>query len=86
MDSGLLINREVRMKIRIDEIKCVGAGICVIEEPQVFRFREGSKQAMVLMPEIPAKLQGKLRAIAMKCPNQAVIVEEDDGTVWQGRP
>jgi ferredoxin len=72
------------MKISIDLRKCVGAGICVVEEPRIFRFLEGSKQAAVTHPEVPLALQAKLRGVARHCPNGAIIVEEDDGTVWQG--
>jgi len=72
------------MRIAIDAKKCVGAGICVIEEPRIFRFREGSKQAVVTSPEAPPPLEAKLRQIARKCPNGAIIVKEDDGSYWQG--
>ncbi len=72
------------MRIDIDTRKCVGAGICVIEDPRIFRFREGSKQAMVTHREVPLALETKMRNIARQCPNGAIIVEENDGTVWQG--
>jgi ferredoxin len=58
----------------------VGAGICVVEEPRVFRFSEGSKQARVTHPEVPLALEARMRDIARQCPNAAIIVHEDDGT------
>lgn len=73
------------MKIDIDLRKCVGAGICVVEEPRVFRFSEGSKQATVTHPEVPLAMEARIRHIARQCPNAAIIVHEDDGNVWQGK-
>lgn len=64
------------MKVRVDQVKCHTIGICVKELPEVFRFHEGNKRATVVFDEIPPALQQKCRAVAKKCPNNAIVIEE----------
>lgn len=64
------------MKIEVDQLKCETVGICVKECSEVFRFQEGSKKAMVILDQIPARLQKKCRMIARKCPSKAIRIVE----------
>ena len=64
------------MKVEVDQMKCQTAGMCVKECPDVFRFQEGSKRAVVIMERIPASLKQKCRNAARKCPNNAINIEE----------
>ena len=64
-----------KMKIKVDQKKCMTAGICVKECPEVFRFQEGSKRATVILDEIPQRLWAKCREAARKCPNHAITIE-----------
>lgn len=62
------------MRVVIDQDKCNGAGICVQELPDVFRFQVGSKKGIPVDEEVNPSLGPKLRAVAAKCPAQAIIV------------
>ena len=64
------------MKVEVDQMKCRTAGMCVKECPEVFRFQEGSKRAMVIMDPIPANLEQKCQDAARKCPHNAIIIKE----------
>lgn len=64
------------MKIEVDQVKCGTVGICVMECPEVFRFQAGSKKAEVYVDEIPPRLEQKCRAVARKCPNEAIIIHD----------
>ncbi len=62
------------MKVTIDETKCNGAGICVMQLPDVFRFQEGSKKGAVTKAEVPARMERKLKEVASQCPAGAILV------------
>lgn len=64
------------MRIVVDQVKCHTLGICVMECPEVFRFQEGSKKAISILPEIPPELQEKVRKVARMCPNEAILIKE----------
>jgi ferredoxin len=64
------------MKVEVDQKKCMTAGICVKECPEVFRFQEGSKRATGMLDEIPQRLRAKCREAARKCPNDAITIKE----------
>jgi ferredoxin len=73
---NLLLNKEIIMRVKVDQVKCGTIGICVKECPQVFRFQPGSKKAMVIVDEVPSGLEQKCREVAKMCPNEAIIIEE----------
>lgn len=62
------------MKVQIDQQKCNGAGICVQELSQLFRFQEGSKKAVEKTRDVPGDLEKTLLKTASKCPTGAIIV------------
>ena len=62
------------MKVVIDQDKCNGAGICVQEHPDVFRFQVGSKKGIPIDEQVADGLAAKLRAVAAKCPAGAIMV------------
>jgi len=64
------------MRVKVDQLKCGTVGVCVKECPEVFRFQEGSKKATVITDPIPPKYESKCREVALKCPNDAILVEE----------
>ncbi len=64
------------MKVIVDQLKCEGNGICVMDCPDVFRFQVGSKKAMVIKGRIPPALQQKCREIARNCPAKAITIQE----------
>jgi ferredoxin len=62
------------MKVEVDQMKCMTAGMCVKTCPEVFRFQEGSKRATVLFEEIPQRFENKCLQAARSCPNKAIII------------
>jgi len=64
------------MKIRVDRHSCIGVGNCMAIAPTVFRLDEENK-AVVIDPS-SVDDQTLLEA-AESCPENAVIIEDDQG-------
>ena len=59
-------------KVRIDESKCVGCGLCVNNCPDCFELNDESIAKLK-----SAECSGcDLKDIASQCPTEAIIVEE----------
>jgi ferredoxin len=64
------------MKIRVDRDACIGVGNCVAIAPTVFELDEDNK-AVVLAPS--SVDDQTLLDAAESCPENAIIVEDDQG-------
>jgi ferredoxin len=64
------------LKVRIDRDLCIGLGNCVAVAPTVFKLDKSNK-AVVLKPE--SVDEDTLMNAAESCPENAVIIEDDDG-------
>jgi len=64
------------MKVRVDRDLCVGLGNCVAFAPTVFVL-DKEKKAVVL--DIASVDEKTLLEAAESCPEQAIIVEDDEG-------
>lgn len=65
-----------RLKVYVDQQKCVGAGQCVLESPEVFDQRE-EDGIVVLLTETPDESLGSsVRNAANLCPALAIRLEE----------
>ena len=64
------------MKVRVDRDLCIGVGNCVAFAPTVFALDEENK-AVVLDPS--SVDNDYLLEAAESCPEQAIIVEDDEG-------
>ena len=64
------------MKVRVDRELCIGVGNCVALAPTVFEFDEENK-ATVLDPS--SVDDDTLLEAAESCPENAIIVEDDEG-------
>jgi ferredoxin len=65
------------MKITIDEVKCCGAGTCVLVAPELFDQRD-EDGIVVLLDAAPAADQhAAAREAASVCPASAIFVSED---------
>ena len=64
------------MQVRVDRDLCIGVGNCVAFAPTVFKLDEENK-AVVLDP--PSVDDNTLLEAAESCPEQAIIVEDDEG-------
>ncbi len=64
------------MKVKTHEDRCVGAGQCVLQAPDVFDQRD-EDGVVVLLNEAPApELHGAVRDAAALCPAAAIEFEE----------
>src|SRR5919201_826618 len=73
------------LKARLDRHKCVGAGNCITLAPTAFDWLKGDfgKADVVDVESVEEEL---LRAAAMACPTDAIIVEETEELLpWQLR-
>jgi len=64
------------MKVRVDRDLCIGVGNCVAFAPTVFAFDEENK-AVVLDPS--SVDDDTLLEAAESCPENAIVVEDDEG-------
>lgn len=65
-----------KMRIEVDEDKCVGGGHCVLAAPEVFDQRD-EDGVVILLDESPsAELADAVREAAMLCPAAAIRVFE----------
>lgn len=64
------------LKVRVDRDLCIGVGNCVAFAPTVFAF-DAEKKAVVLDPD--SVDEKTLLEAADSCPEQAIIVEDDEG-------
>jgi ferredoxin len=65
-----------RLKVRVDRNLCTGIGNCVAVAPAVFKLDKSNK-AVVLKPD--SVDEDTLMAAAESCPENAIIIEDDDG-------
>ena len=67
------------MRVRIDYEKCTGVAACEAVCPEVFVIRESDGLADVLEPEPHATLWECVRRAEEACPEEAIVIEEDEG-------
>ncbi|MEN3540043.1 ferredoxin [Microbispora sp. ZYX-F-249] len=65
------------MKVVVDEVKCCGAGQCVLIAPEVFDQRDEDGVVVLLEPEPAEDLHTAVREAAAVCPAAAIEVDED---------
>ena len=64
------------MRVRVDRDLCIGVGNCVAMAPTVFALDDDNK-AIVLDPSSIDEVT--LLEVAESCPEDAIIVEDDEG-------
>jgi len=64
------------LQVRVDRDLCIGVGNCVAFAPTVFKLDEENK-AVVLNPS--SVDNDTLLEAAESCPEQAIIIENDEG-------
>ncbi len=65
------------MKVRIDESRCQGHALCNSSTPDIFRLRDEDGHAEVSDGTLAPALEEKARRAALGCPEQAILIEED---------
>jgi ferredoxin len=64
-----------RLRVLVDEKRCVGCGTCVVQAPKVFRLDARGKAEVVTPIQIWSPLQG---AYALNCPTDAISVRPEE--------
>lgn len=65
------------MKITVDEVKCCGAGQCVLIAPEVFDQRDEDGIVILLDAEPAAEQHAAVREAATVCPAAAIVLSEE---------
>jgi len=65
------------MRVEADRSKCMGAGMCALNAPEVFDQDEEEGLVVVLEPEPPAEHRYAVRDAVNLCPAGALRFEED---------
>ncbi|HET8939133.1 MAG TPA: ferredoxin [Polyangiales bacterium] len=63
------------MRLRIDDERCKGHGVCCGLCPEVFELTDDG-YARVLIDDVPAELQDVVETAATQCPEGAISIEE----------
>ena len=66
-----------KITIHIDQVKCVGAGSCVLAAPEVFDQREEDGIVILLMDNPPEHLTASVKKAAKLCPALAIVLKEN---------
>ncbi|BDM73021.1 hypothetical protein HEK616_65080 [Streptomyces nigrescens] len=61
------------VEIRVDRDVCDGLGQCALVAPEVFALDDDER--LVVAPEVPDGLAGKVAAAVRACPVRALVVE-----------
>lgn len=67
--------RNLKMKIKVDQDLCIGCGICEGIAPEVFSL-ETEPYAVVLLDPVPEEFQAAAREAAEACPEAAIVIED----------
>jgi len=65
------------VKVKVDRDLCIGVGNCVAFAPSVFKL-DAEGKAVVL--DVSSVDEFTLLEAAKSCPEQAIIIEDDEGT------
>lgn len=65
------------MKVHADKSRCIAAGQCVMQAPQVFDQHEDDGMVQVLNENPPAELHAAVRTAARVCPASVITIQED---------
>ncbi|WP_026425242.1 ferredoxin [Actinokineospora inagensis] len=63
------------MKVTVDPHRCVGSGMCVLTQPDVFDQSEDDGTVVLLRPEPAPEQEGGVRQAVHSCPAQAIQAE-----------
>ena len=64
------------MKVRADEERCQGHGLCHMVAPDVFDLKEEDGHVLVLTPDVPPGLEGEATMGVEGCPERALSMQE----------
>lgn len=65
------------MKVVVDRSKCVGAGLCVSTDPDIFTQSEEDGLVQLLVVNPSAEHHDRVAQARSICPSQAITIVED---------
>jgi ferredoxin len=65
-----------KVRVRVDETRCIGAGQCVLASPEVFDQREEDGIVVLLQESPDETLIPSVKKAAKLCPAMAILLEE----------
>jgi ferredoxin len=68
------------IRVQVNQDECMSIGRCLADAPNVFRFDDNELSEVVPGQEGALDESTAVR-IARNCPNRAIIVEREDGTI-----
>ncbi|MBS2550455.1 ferredoxin [Catenulispora sp. NL8] len=69
---------DVKLRVVADRSKCMGAGMCALNAPEVFDQDEQEGLVVVLEPEPSAEHRYAVRDAVNLCPASALRFEKDE--------
>lgn len=65
------------MRVTIDRDTCIGAGQCVLAEPEVFDQDEDDGRVRLLTPDVPPEATESLELAVRGCPVRALGLDDE---------
>jgi ferredoxin len=65
------------MRVRVDEDRCIGAGLCALTAPDVFDQRDDDGVVRLLVDSPPPDAHEAVREAEVRCPALVISIEED---------
>ncbi len=65
--------KEPEKKIKVDQAKCIGCGLCVSMAPKTFKLAQDGKSEVI---EPPKDKEEVTKSAAESCPVEAIKIEE----------
>lgn len=63
------------MRVRVDEDRCVGHGMCYLAAPAVFQLSDEDGHAQVMSEDVGSDLEEAVLQAQRGCPEQAIVVD-----------
>jgi ferredoxin len=70
-----------RLRVKVNQDVCVGAGLCVLTLPEVFDQRDEDGVVSLRTSEPSPDQREKVMSAVRKCPSRAISVEEIEEVV-----
>jgi len=74
--AAFSVCKEYSMKVKVDRELCIGVGNCVAAAPRVFKLDQQNKAVAADTPSVDEEI---LWDAAQSCPENAIILEDDEG-------
>lgn len=66
------------IRVHVDRERCIGAGMCVMNAPEVFDQDEEDGRVLLLAAEPPADTHEAVRTAEATCPSGAITISSTE--------